>query len=175
MSDGRGYAVMLRTLKRISYGLTLPEDDVQRTIRKVADEAIAAAEATTAHPDSSQEQDRTPRDPLRPPEVVCLCGSSRFVGEMAVIAWELEKEGVIVLRLNLLPSWYEWHEGVASDYQAEAEGVADQMDELHLRKIDLADRVLVVNIGGYIGDSTRAEIAYCEQTGRRVGYVEEAG
>ena len=103
------------------------------------------------------------------PEIVCLCGSSRFVAEMAVIAWGLEKEGKIVLSLHLLPANYP---GVQSDHQAEAEGVAEQMDELHLRKIDLADHVLVVNIGGYIGESTAREICYAGTHGKIVRYLE---
>lgn len=47
----------------------------------------------------------------------------------------------------------------------EGPGVAAALDELHLRKIDLADEVLVINVGGYIGESTRREIAYAEATG----------
>jgi hypothetical protein len=103
------------------------------------------------------------------PEIVCLCGSSRFVQEMAIVGWEFEKDGKIVLGLHLLPSWYE---GVNTDHQAEAEGVAEQMDELHLRKIDLADTVFIYNRGGYIGDSCRREIAYAEAHGKPVMYLE---
>lgn len=103
------------------------------------------------------------------PEIICLCGSSRFVAEMAVIAWELEKEGKIVLSLHLLPQWYP---GLKADHQAEAEGIAAQLDELHLRKIDLADRVLVVNPGGYIGESTRREVQYAQEQGKPVAFLE---
>lgn len=103
------------------------------------------------------------------PEIICLCGSSRFVSEMAVIAWEFEKDGKIVLGLHLLPADYP---GVPTDHLAEAEGVAARMDELHLRKIDLADRVLVVDIGGYIGESTSREILYAEKNGKPVRYLE---
>jgi hypothetical protein len=46
-----------------------------------------------------------------------------------------------------------------------------RLDELHLRKIDMADSVLVVNPGGYIGDSTRREIEYATRTGKPVGYT----
>ncbi len=102
------------------------------------------------------------------PEVVCLCGSTRFLSEMAVKAWELEKLGVIVLSMQLLPASYP---GVQPDHQAEAEGVKEAMDELHLRKIDLSDRVLVIDIGGYIGNSTRREIEYAERLGKLVSYV----
>ncbi len=111
-----------------------------------------------------------PQKPPGFPEVVCLCGSSRFVAQMAVIGWTLERdEGKIVLGLHLLPESY----GPQRDHQAEAEGVAEKMDELHMRKIDLANRVLVVNIGGYIGWSTRNEINYAEKVGTPITYLEE--
>lgn len=103
------------------------------------------------------------------PEVVCLCGSSRFIDQMAVMAWELEKLGAIVLSLHLLPHGYP---GLKADHQAEAEGIAEAMDELHLRKIDLADSILVLNVGGYIGDSTRKEIEYAESFSVPVDYLE---
>jgi hypothetical protein len=44
---------------------------------------------------------------------------------------------------------------------------------MHLRKIDLADEVFVVNVGGYIGTSTRREIEYAGKTGKVVRYLEE--
>ena len=102
------------------------------------------------------------------PTIICLCGSSRFIDHFAVMAWELEKGGAIALGLHLLPQSYTDH----GDHLAEHEGVAKVMDELHLRKIDLADRVLVLNVDGYIGDSTRREIAYAEQHGKPVGYLQ---
>ena len=46
------------------------------------------------------------------------------------------------------------------------------VDALHLRKIDLADRVLVVNPGGYIGESTSREIAYARATGKSVAFTD---
>lgn len=92
------------------------------------------------------------------PNVICLCGSSRFVAAMAVLAWQLEKMGNIVMSLHLLPSWYTTNE----DHQAEHEGVAEFMDDLHLRKIDLADEVVVVDVDGYIGESTAREIQYAQ-------------
>ncbi len=105
------------------------------------------------------------------PEVIVLCGSSRFVAEMAMIAWGLERdEGIITMGLHLLPSDYTECE----DHLAEFEGAAEKLDELHWRKIDLANRIFVVNIGGYIGDSTRQEIEYAERTGKRVTYLEAA-
>ncbi len=110
-----------------------------------------------------------PKLPERP-EIVCICGSSRFVAEMAIQAWELEKQGKIALGINLLPASYRPPEGLHDHHQAEAEGVKEILDTLHLRKIDQADRVLVMNIDGYIGDSTRDEIEYAARTGKPIEY-----
>ncbi|KQZ91209.1 hypothetical protein ASD62_15795 [Phycicoccus sp. Root563] len=45
------------------------------------------------------------------------------------------------------------------------------LDALHRRKIDLADRVLVVNPGGYVGESTRGEIDYARAAGKPVSFT----
>ena len=102
------------------------------------------------------------------PEIICLCGSSRFIAATAVVAWEFEKAGKITLAMHLLPASYTSQ----ADHQAEFEGCAAQMDELHLRKIDLADRVVVVNLGGYFGESTKREIAYARAHGKPVSFLE---
>ena len=44
---------------------------------------------------------------------------------------------------------------------------------MHKRKIDMADSIYVINVGGYIGDSTRSEIEYALNTGKEVRYLEE--
>ena len=99
------------------------------------------------------------------PKIITICGSSKFVDVMAVCAWLLEKEeGAIVHTLHLLPSWYVTYEE-CPDHLAEHEGVADQLDELHKRKIDISDEIFVVDINGYIGDSTRSEMEYTKNLG----------
>jgi hypothetical protein len=113
------------------------------------------------------------------PKIITLCGSSRFCGEMAVLAWEFEKGGAIALGLHLLPQDYCVQKGMVPDaagnihHIGEQEGVEQQMDALHFKKIEMADTVFVVNIGGYIGASTSREIAYAEHLGKRVAYLEE--
>lgn len=98
---------------------------------------------------------------LMKPKVITLCGSSRFVDIMAVTAWLLERdEGAITMGLHLIPIWYT--RGKIPDHLAEHEEVAEQMDELHLRKIDLSDEIFVINRNNYIGESTAKEIAYTE-------------
>jgi len=95
------------------------------------------------------------------PEIVCICGSLRFVEEMRRANRDLSLTGVIVVAPGEAT-------GVISDEQKAVLSV------LHLRKIDLADRVLVVNPGGYIGESTSREIAYARATGRPVSFTDPA-
>ena len=93
------------------------------------------------------------------PEIVCICGSTRFVDEMRAANRDLTFAGVIVVA----PS------------EAEALVTTEQkaaLDALHRRKIDLADRVLVVNPGGYIGESTSREIAYAQATGKPISFTD---
>jgi hypothetical protein len=101
------------------------------------------------------------------PKIVVLCGSSRFVDVMAVCAWIIERdENAICMDLHLLPQWY--GEDLPPDHLAEHEGCSDKMDELHLRKIDLADEVFIVNIYDYIGDSTSREVGYAMKHNKNI-------
>ena len=92
------------------------------------------------------------------PVIVCLCGSMRFVDEMRAASRDLTFAGVIVVA-----------PGEADEVVTDAQKAA--LDALHRHKIDLADRVLVVNPGGYVGESTRREIAYARATGKRVSFT----
>lgn len=93
------------------------------------------------------------------PEVVCICGSARFAAEMREANRDLTLAGVIVLA----PA------EIDVPVTRDAKPV---LDELHLRKIDLADRILVVNPGGYVGESTAREIAYARAEGKAVSFLE---
>lgn len=105
-------------------------------------------------------------------KVVCLCGSTRFTREMQNLVWDFAKKGIIALGWCVLPSNHK-SDGTEIDHHlAEREGVAVVLDKLHLRKIDLADEVLVINVGGYIGSGTRREITYAHKTGKPVRYLE---
>ncbi|WP_254399734.1 hypothetical protein [Streptomyces sp. AC602_WCS936] len=80
---------------------------------------------------------------------------------------DLTFEGVIVVAPGVFPRAEEHGAGkLISEEQKTA------LDALHLRKIDLADRVLVVNPGGYIGESTSREIAYAHATGKPVSFTD---
>jgi hypothetical protein len=93
------------------------------------------------------------------PEIVCICGSIRFAEEMRAANRDLTFAGVIVLA-----------PGEADEVVTAEQKTA--LDALHLRKIDLADRVLVVNPGGYVGESTRREIAYARAAGKPVSFTD---
>ncbi|GAA1725561.1 hypothetical protein [Brachybacterium phenoliresistens] len=95
------------------------------------------------------------------PEIVCLCGSLRFAEQMRAANRDLTFAGVIVLA----PGEADADEVITAEQKA-------ALDALHLRKIDLADRILVVNPGGYIGASTRREIAYAEAAGTPVTFTD---
>lgn len=97
-------------------------------------------------------------DPEKRPEVVCLCGSMRFVQELRVTQRDLTIAGAIVLapvEVDVPPS----------EHQRRALGA------LHLRRIDIADRVVVVNPGGYLGASTSREIEYASAAGKPITYT----
>ncbi len=102
------------------------------------------------------------------PKIVVLCGSSKFVDIMAVVEWLIERDELaITMGLNLLPQWYP---DCLPDHLAESEGCAKEMDELHLRKIDLADEIFVVDWDGYIGESTSNEIEYAKRNDKNIRY-----
>lgn len=90
-----------------------------------------------------------------------------------MLTWEFAKKGIIALGWCVLPTNHRFNGSEIDHHLAEAEGVADILDELHLRKIDLADQVLVVNVGGYIGEGTKREIAYAQSLNKSVVYMEK--
>lgn len=81
--------------------------------------------------------------------------------------WEFTLDGEIVLSVGLCK--HAEHHGA----EALGEDVAQRLDELHLRKIDLADRVHILNVDGYIGESTRRELAYAISLGRPVTFLDK--
>ena len=97
------------------------------------------------------------------PVIVCLCGSIRF-GEMFR---SVNQRETLARKIVLAPGCFQ------GDMVLEVlPEVKQQLDELHLHKIALADDILVVNVGGYVGASTRREIAYARQQGKRVRWLE---
>jgi nucleoside 2-deoxyribosyltransferase len=96
------------------------------------------------------------------PEVVTICGSMRFFESMLKVASILTNEGKIVLAPFTV---------VAAADQSSGPKVA--LDELHFRKIEMSDFIVVVTRGGYIGTSTNREIGYAESLGKAVNYFED--
>ena len=47
------------------------------------------------------------------------------------------------------------------------------LDDMHKRKIDIADEIIVINVGGYIGESTRGETEYAKNIGKGVRFLED--
>ncbi len=99
------------------------------------------------------------------PPIVVICGSTRFMAEMADCDRLLTAAGKIVVKpgCNMKEPHPLWADSV------EAEALKVRLDALHRAKIRLADDVLVV--GDYIGDSTRAEIAYARSLGKPVRFT----
>lgn len=107
------------------------------------------------------------------PTVVCLCGGTRFYEAFQKANYDETMAGRVVLSVGFYPHSADKAHGEAVGIPpGEFEAVKSRLDELHLRKIDLADEVLVLNVGGYVGDSTRREIAHAVATGKPVRYLE---
>lgn len=105
--------------------------------------------------------------------VITLCGSTRFKDEFIEAQKRLTLEGNIVISVGLFG-----HAGDAEVWENMDEGTLtktkEMLDDMHKRKIDMADEIYVINVGGYIGSSTRSEIEYAKMTGKTVRYLEEA-
>ena len=103
--------------------------------------------------------------------VITLCGSTRFKDEFYEAQKRLTLEGNIVISVGLFG-----HSGDSEVWDGMDEGTIsktkEMLDDMHKRKIDMADGIYVINVGGYIGDSTRSEIEYAKALGKSVDYLE---
>ena len=97
-------------------------------------------------------------------KVVTLCGSTRFKDEFIETQKRLSLQGNIVISVGLF--------GHSGDKEVWQDGVKEMLDDMHKRKIDMADSIYVINVGGYIGSSTRSEIEYAIAHGKTVEYLE---
>lgn len=93
-------------------------------------------------------------------KVVTLCGSTRFEAEFAEVNQRLTMEGCVVISLGM----FRLPEFSGSDLK-------ELLAAVHLQKIRMADEVYIVDPGGYLGESTRREIAYAESLGKPVRYL----
>lgn len=97
-------------------------------------------------------------------KVITLCGSTRFKEAFMEAQKCLTLEGNIVISVGLF--------GNTGDDEVWTEGNKKMLDDMHKRKFDMADEIFVINVGGYIGFSTRSEIEYVTATGKVVRYLE---
>ena len=104
-------------------------------------------------------------------KVVTLCGSTRFKEQFMEAQKRLTLAGCIVISVGLFG-----HAGDQEVWDGMDEGTLsktkEMLDDMHKRKIDMADEIYVINVGGYIGDSTRSEIQYAEEHGKPVRYYQ---
>ena len=100
-------------------------------------------------------------------QVITLCGSTRFKDAFMETQKRLTLEGNIVISGGLF--------GHSGDEEVWKPGTKEMLDDMHKRKIDMADAIYVINVGGYIGESTRSEIEYALRNGKKVYYLEPNG
>ncbi len=83
----------------------------------------------------------------------------------------LTLEGNIVISVGLFG-----HSGDQEVWENMDEGTLtrtkEMLDDMHKRKIDMADSIYVINVGGYIGESTKSEIEYAREHGKEINYFE---
>lgn len=147
--DSQGYtqSPIVSTVNRILKGKRFTQSDAEALLSQVR----------TSYPDA--EIVPAPEQP----KIVCLCGATRFWKTFQEQSLALTKQGVIVLSIGCATGSDDDH-GITPEEKA-------VFDELHKRKIDLCDEVLVLNVGGYIGESTRSELEYAEANGKAVSYL----
>ncbi len=97
-------------------------------------------------------------------KVITLCGSTKFKDEFLNQQKKLTLEGNIVISVGLF--------GHSGDSEALDEKTKLMLDDMHKRKIDMADEIFVINKNGYIGSSTKSEIEYAIKTNKKINYLE---
>ena len=104
-------------------------------------------------------------------KVITLCGSTRFKDEFMKAQKDLTLAGNIVINVGLFD-----HSGDHEVWENMDEGTLtktkEMLDDMHKRKIDMADEIFVINVGGYIGSSTKSVMEYAKTTGKAVRYLE---
>ena len=96
--------------------------------------------------------------------VITLCGSTKFKEEFLQVQKNLTLQGNIVISVGMF--------GHSGDNEVWKEGTKEMLDDMHKRKIDMANEIFVINKGGYIGSSTKSEIEYAKSVGKNIRYLE---
>ena len=97
-------------------------------------------------------------------DVITLCGSTKFKDTFMEMEKELTMAGNIVLNLTIFSHF---------DHVKLTEHEITLLANMHKQKIDMSDKILVINVAGYIGESTKAEIEYAKSKGKEIIYLEE--
>jgi len=95
-------------------------------------------------------------------KIITVCGSMRFIKEMMEITEKVELQGNCMLIPIYNPN--------RPDKDSFTEEEALVIDNMHKERIKLADAILVVNVDGYIGNSTKSEIEFAKQLNKEVIY-----
>lgn len=104
-------------------------------------------------------------------KVITLCGSTRFKDEFIRVQKELTLQGNIVISVGLFG-----HSGDSEVWEGMEEDIItktkEMLDDMHKRKIDMADAIFVINKNGYIGQSTKSEIEYAKEKEKEILFLE---
>lgn len=98
-------------------------------------------------------------------KVITLCGSTRFKEDFERVNKQLTLAGNIVISVGCF--------GHSDDNEVWSEDTKEMLDDMHKRKIDMADAIYVINKDGYIGSSTRSEIQYAMRLGKQIIFMED--
>jgi hypothetical protein len=133
-------------------------------------EILEILEGRQEQPQEPQKVVSQPSTSEGKPKIVCLCGSTRFSEAFQKVQFDETMANNIVLTIGCnMKSDTE----LFKDYsEQQLKEIKTRLDELHKRKIDLADEVLILNVGGYIGESTRSEIEYARAHNKPIKYLE---
>ena len=105
-------------------------------------------------------------------KVITLCGSTKFKDEFMKAQKDLTLKGYIVISVGLFGHsrdsevWENMDDGTLTKTKK-------MLDDMHKRKIDMSDEIFVINVGDYIGNSTKSEIEYAKKHGKKVKYLEK--
>lgn len=105
------------------------------------------------------------------PTIVTLCGSTRFKDAFTKAQLDETLAGKIVLTIGC--NMRSDSDLFAALSEEEQERTKRRLDWLHMRKIEMSDEILVLNVDGYVGESTSREIAYAHLRGIPTRWLEE--
>lgn len=104
-------------------------------------------------------------------KVITLCGSTRFRDEFFKVQRDLTLKGNIVISVGVFNHGEDSKVWEKMDEKT-MKKTKEMLDDMHKRKIDMADEIFVINVGGYIGESTKSEIEYAKMHGKKINYLE---